>query len=320
MAYCTSPYAAKARGTAVKALILEHKSNKDVARQAGVHRVTLWRWKKKWELQNEHMQLTNDNRPQRSVGKVSRWSSVRWNIPTLSSAPHTHPTRISESIVKRVLKLRAAHNRCAEVIWCQLRQEGLVVSLSSVKRILDRYHYTNHWPKWKKRRTNIPRPQATLPGELVEVDTVHYVDQITGKRVYITTVIDLYSRMAFARPSNKLLPGEAIRAVLVAEQEFSYKFLTVQSDNGPEFSKYFSTELAKHHIKHRHTRVHRPNDNAHIERFNRTLREECIGYHRSRSLTLALLADKLSRYLDYYNHNRLHLGLQCRAPIQMLQR
>lgn len=320
MAYCTSPYAAKARGTAVKALILEHKSNKDVARQAGVHRVTIWRWKKKWEVQNEHVQLTNDNRPHRLVGKVSRFSSVRWNIPTLSSAPHTHPTRLDDVIIQRIVAIRRAHGRSAEVIWYQLQQEGATVSLSSVKRTLDRLGFTNHWSKWKKRRINTPRPKASAPGELVEVDTVHYVDQITGKRVYITTVIDLYSRMAFARPSCNLLPGEAVKAILLAEREFGYKFLTVQSDNGPEFSSYFTTELNKLNIRHRHTRVHRPNDNAHIERFNRTLRDECIGHYKPSKLTLALLGDKLNIYLDYYNHNRLHLGLQCRTPIQMLQR
>ena len=82
---------------------------------------------------------------------------------------------------------------------------GLTISLSSVKRTLDRYKLTNHWSKWKKRRTNTPRPKATAPGELVEVDTVHYVNQLDGKRVYITTVIDLYSRMAYTRPSYKLL-------------------------------------------------------------------------------------------------------------------
>lgn len=320
MSYCSSPYAPKARGKAVKALIIEHKSNNDAAKEAGVHRTTLWRWKKKWEKQNEHIQLTNDNRPNRQVGLKFRWKDVRWDIPTLTSAPHTHPNCISEQVVQRIIALRKAHNRCAEVIWYELQGEGTRISISSIKRILDRHHYIKHWSKWKKRRVNAPRPKAIAPGELVEVDTVHYVDRFTGKRVYITTVIDLYSRMAYARPSYKLLPGEAAKAILLAEQRFGYKFVTVQSDNGPEFSSYFTTTLKQHNIRHRHTRIHKPNDNAHIERFNRTLRDECIGYHKPNRLTLPLLMQKLNEYLDYYNHDRLHLGLQCRTPIQMLQR
>lgn len=320
MSYCTSPYAAKARGNAIKSLILDHKPKSEVARRAGIHRTTLWRWQKKWEKQNSHVQLTNDNRPHREAGSAFRWQSVKWDIPTITSAPHTHPSRIAEETVQRILELRRAYGRCAEVIWHELQQEGVKVSVSSIKRILEYHHYIKHWSKWKKRRTNTPRPAAIAPGELVEVDTVHYVNQITGKRTYITTVIDLYSRMIYARPSYKLLPGEAAKAVFLAEQEFGYKFSTVQSDNGPEFSSHFTSVLQQHGIKHRHTRIHKPNDNAHIERFNRTLRNECIGYHKPKNLTLALLTKKLDQYLDYYNHNRLHLGLQCRTPIQMLQR
>lgn len=320
MAYCTSPYAARARGNAIKALIIEHKPQNLVAKQAGVNRTTIWRWKKKWEAQNQYIQLTNDNRPHRQVGTAFRWQNIKWNIPTVTSAPHTHSNRISEDTVAQIVALRKAHNRCAEVIWHELHQAGIKVSVSGIKRTLDRYHLTNHWSKWKKRRANTPRPATSTPGALVEVDTVHYVDQITGKRTYITTIIDLYSRMAYARPSYKLIPNEAAKAVIEAEQKFGYKFLTIQSDNGPEFSQHFTAVLRQHHIKHRHTRVHRPNDNAHIERFNRTLREECIGYHKSRKLTLKLLTNKLNQYLDYYNHDRLHLGLQCRTPIQMLQR
>lgn len=320
MTYSTNPYIVKARGNALKSLIIGHEAITVVAKRYGVHRSTIWRWKKKWDHQNQHIQLTNDNHPHHQPGKVFRWQAVKWNIPTMTSAPHTHPLRIKEPTIKRIIELRRASQRCAEVIHYQLLQEGFTVSLSSVKRILDRYHYVNRWSKWKKRRSNTPRPAATAPGELVEVDTVHYVDRITSKRVYITTVIDLYTRMSYARPSYKLLPGEAAKAVLLAEQKFGYKFQTTQSDNGPEFSHYFTSTLRRNHIKHRHTRVHRPNDNAHIERFNRTLRDECIGHHKPSHLTLTLLANKLNHYLDYYNHDRIHLGLQCRTPIQMLQR
>ena len=65
--------------------------------------------------------------------------------------------------------------------------------------------------------------------------------------------------------------------VLHARNESGFDFRLVQSDNGPEFSRYFEQVLAKHSIPTRHTRLGRPNDNAHIERFNRTIQEECLG-------------------------------------------
>ena len=67
----------------------------------------------------------------------------------------------------------------------------------------------------------------------------------------------------------------------------------------------------------RHSRVRRPNDNAFIERFNRTIQEECTG---SSSPIAMELQSKVLTYLAYYNDERLHLGIQCQTPGEMLQR
>ncbi|MCR4753521.1 MAG: integrase core domain-containing protein, partial [Candidatus Saccharibacteria bacterium] len=67
-------------------------------------------------------------------------------------------------------------------------------------------------------------------------------------------------------------------------------------------------------------RVRQPNDNAHIERFNRTLRQECIGNHVSSRLSCEDINSKLRDYLDYYNFRRHHMGIEFRTPISMLHR
>ena len=41
------------------------------------------------------------------------------------------------------------------------------------------------------------------PGELVQIDTVHYVNPLDRSKIYIYTVIDLYSRMAYAKASAR---------------------------------------------------------------------------------------------------------------------
>lgn len=79
-------------------------------------------------------------------------------------------------------------------------------------------------------------------------------------------------------------------------------------------------ELERAGIQLRHSRLGRPNDNAHIERFNRTLQEECIGHYWHRSVPLPRQREKLSRYIDFYNNKRIHLGIQMRTPAEMLQR
>ena len=131
--------------------------------------------------------------------------------------------------------------------------------------------------------------------------------------------------MAFARCFDRLLPGGALKTLKQAEDYFDFRIKVIQTDNGPEFSKWFTHMAESGTVEggrriHRRTRIHRPNDNAHIERFNRTLREECIGKHMSCNDSLEDINWDLLCFLDYYNEERLHLGLQCRTPRSMLQR
>ena len=307
-----------ARGKAVKAVLFGGKSICVVSSRFGVHRCTIWRWIKRWKQINANVKTQNLNRPSRQ--KIVRESMFCWKIPTLSSAPHTHPRRVDTRTIRRILEIRDKHGRCAEVISYELSLEGVKVSSSAVKRILNRTHRLNKWSKWKKKRPHTERPLADCPGALVEVDTVHCMDQLTKKRKYITTVIDLYSRVGYAECVDRIAPGLAAKTVLNAQRAFGFRIETVQSDNGLEVSSYFSEKLAQNNIKHRHTRVRQPNDNAHIERFNRTLRQECIGNHVSSRLSCEDINSKLRDYLDYYNFRRHHMGIEFRTPISMLHR
>src|SRR5215212_574671 len=70
-----------------------------IADRSGVHRSTIWRWKRKWHKLNEHRQLTNDNRTSRIAGTSFRWADAHWNIPTESARPHGHPKAITAAVV-----------------------------------------------------------------------------------------------------------------------------------------------------------------------------------------------------------------------------
>ena len=321
MAYSTNPHLPKARALAMKLLVIEQLPLQVVANRCGVHRTTVWRWKCKWNKANKHVQLANDNRPGRTPGAVFRQAGLRWLIGTESSRPLTSPAAVSEKIVALVLKTRDKLKRCAEVVWDHLQRVlGIAISLSSVRRILRRHHCFDGARKPRVKRDNPRRPHVTAPGELVQTDTIHHVDPWTGRRLYYYTVIDLYTRMAYAMVSTRILPGQAVAAVLAAQRAFGFTFAMVQADNGPEYGRYFEDQLRRQGISIRHSRLHRPNDNAHIERFNRTIQEECIGSHWRRSVPLRRQQQKIDEYLDYYNNERVHLGIQLRTPTQMLQR
>lgn len=321
MAYSINPNLPKARAAALRLLVETGLPATTVALRAGVHRSTVWRWKQKWAALNEHVEFNNPNRPSRPVATVHKLAACRWQIATASSAPHGHAWAISESIVAQVLAVRHRLKRCAEVVWHYVTVTlGIPVSLSSVRRILRRHHCFDGARKPRVRRDNPRRPQVTAPGELVQTDTIHHVDPTTGRRLYYYTVIDLHTRLAYAKVATRILPGVAATAVLEARQTFGFPFAMVQADNGPEYGHYFEQQMTRANIQTRHSRLHRPNDNAHIERFNRTIQEECIGSYWRKSVPLSRQQDTLTAYLDYYNHKRVHLGIQLRTPREMLQR
>ena len=319
MAYSTNPNLPKARATALRLLLMERMPLGVVANRCGVHRTTIWRWLRKWKQINAYRQLTNDNRPMRAVGK-ERLRTCIWTIPTASAAPHTHPHAIPSRIVGQVLAVRAQLKRCAEIVWHHLvTVHGVRLSLSSVRRILKQAGVAVGRKK-RVRPDNPRRPHVTRPGELVETDTIHHVDPATGRRLYYYTVIDLFTRMTHVTLAPTLSPGLAAQAVLEAQDRWGIPISLVQADNGPEYGRYFEQVLRSHGIATRHTRLHRPNDNAHIERFNRTIQTECIGYFWRRSVPLQHQRDTVTRYLDYYNTRRVHLGIQMQVPTAMLQR
>jgi len=200
------------------------------------------------------------------------------------------------------------------------RVENIRVSLSSVHRILRRHHQYDGARKNRVRPDNPRRPHPTYPGELVQTDTIHYICPITYKRRYVYTVIDLYSRMTYAEIHSRMLPGNAANTIAHASQMFGFKFMMVQADNGPEFGRYFEQQLQQRNIQVRHSRLGRPNDNAHIERFNRTIQEECLGSRISSKVATATLQTKINHYIEFYNTKQVHLGLQLRIPASMLQR
>ena len=330
MAYSINPNLPKARATTLRLLLVEGLPLQTVANKCGVHRSTVWRWKRKWDVLNQNVQFTNNNRPGRqqpSPSSTFRLAACTWCIPTTISRPHTSPTAASQELVALVLSVRKQLKRCAEVVWHHLVTVlGVSVSLSSVKRILRRHHCFDGARKPRVKRDNPRRPHVTRPGELVQTDTIHHVDPYTGRRLYYYTVIDLFTRMTHVILVPKLSQGLAVRAVLEAQEVWSRHYATpftismVQADNGPEYGRYFEQQMAKAGIQTRHSRLHRPNDNAHIERFNRTLQTECIGYYWRRSVPLPRQQGTLTAYLAYYNTKRVHLGIQMRIPAEMLQR
>jgi transposase InsO family protein len=287
MAYSKNPHLPRVRMDAVK-LVRAGWSYRKVARHTGFTISAISKWMKKAD----------------SLGHNQLW------IPTQSSQPRHHPNELPSSVVEAIVQERAKRHRCAEVVHEELKRQGIVVSLSSVKRTLDREGLLKKRSPWKRPHDATPRPVANLPGDLVEIDTIHI---LTPERFYVYTLLDVCTRWAYAAVVERIRVKETLLFVREAKQVSPFPFHMLQSDHGSEFSQGFTLNVG---TQHRHSRVRTPNDNAHLERFNRTLQEECLDLVRP---SIPAYQKAIDEYLPYYNNERLHMGLNYETPLKRFQ-
>lgn len=291
MSYSLNPNLPKVRADAVK-MVRSGKSVREVARHFGYSHSAVVKWCKKVPEHTYQYRI----------------------IPTESSRPHRHPNELPEELVDRILELRQNTMRGAEFIHLLMNREGIDISLSSVKRTLARHNLTRY-SKWKKWHQSTPRPIPEAPGLLVETDTIH--DGPCGRQLYVYTLIDVCSRWAYAEASERIKTSDSVAFLNRAIKQAPFTFKTIQTDHGSEFSAWFTKKLLEKELTHRHTRIRTPNDNAHLERFNRTIQEECI-FRLPRDLKQ--WQKELPDYLHYYNFERPHIGIDWLTPGEKLDK
>jgi transposase InsO family protein len=296
MSYSNNPLLPKARAWAVGLVVYDQLPLSIAARKAGVHRTTLWRWYKQWQTRG--------------------YSGYITVLPTLSSRPHNYGRVVSDYVISRIRYYRERYKRCATITHAYLTREGTQVSLSTVRRVLKRLGFTLR-RRWQRYRAPSPRPLALAPGSFVQTDTIHVYNPLTKQKTYLYTMIDVYSRLAYTEHHLVISQDIAAQVLRRGEAYVGFHFVCVQADNGPEFGERFKQLLQASGTNLRHSRVRKPNDNAHIERFNRTIQDECL---QNTIVDKSTINSKILTYLAYYNQERLHLGLQCKTPQEMLQR
>ena len=286
MAYTSNPNVPKIRQEAAQ-LVHRGWSARKVGRYLGYHHTTIMDWVKLSKKIGYHP------------------------IPTKSSRPKSHPRRLSLDVENKIIEIRRKHNRYGKAIYKELENLGIKVSLASVNRTLDRYGYLKKKSPYKRFHPHVERPEVLKRGDLLQVDTIHRMVS-EKKRIYVFSLIDVYSRDTYAKAYEKMSAATTLEFVREAERELGFHFNMIQSDRGPEFGKWFVSQIRK---SHRYSRIGKPNDNAHIERFNRTLQEECLD---KVSNDVSKINQALKEYLRYYKYERLHAGINFLTPSQVV--
>ena len=262
-------------------------SARKVGRYLGYHHTAVMEWVRKAKIIGDHP------------------------IPTKSSKPKSHPKELPERIVQKIVAKRLEHNRYAEAVHKELENDNIKVSLSSVKRTLERRYLIKKRSPWKRYHPHQERPYPLKSGDLVETDTIHRMIN-KKRRLYVFTLVDVYSRWVYAKAYERISSATGVAFIQEAQRNASFHFEMIQSDHGPEFGKWFVERIKK---SHRYTRIGKPNDNSHIERLNRTIQEEFLDKLPN---DVKIINCALKDYLRYYNYKRVHGGINYLVPMQVV--
>jgi putative transposase len=148
------------------------------------------------------------------------------------------------------------------------------------------------------------------------MDFMH--DQLSDGRSYrLFNVIDDFNREALTIDIDLSLPAERVVRALDQVIEWRGKPLAIRSDNGPE---YIGSTLAhwaqRHGIRLNHIQPGKPQQNAYIERYNRTVRYDWLSHYLFESI--GEVQDYATDWMWTYNHERPNMALGGTTPKQKL--
>lgn len=148
-------------------------------------------------------------------------------------------------------------------------------------------------------------------------------------RIYQQTVIDTYSRVAFAKlydGKNALVAADMLNdRVLAWFEQQEVPVLRVLTDRGTEYCgslahHEYELYLAIEDIDHSKTKAYSPQTNGICERFHKTIGDEfyAVAFRKKIYNTLDQLQADLDEWLEYYNRERPHSGRYCygKTPLQ----
>lgn len=172
-----------------------------------------------------------------------------------------------------------------------------------------------------KKRLVREKPEALkvplAANETWSMDFMH--DNLADSRSYrLFNVIDDFNREALGMEIDISLPSERVIRTLEQIIEWRGKPKTIRCDNGPEYiSKKLKEWADKNDIELRYIQPGNPQQNAYVERFNRTVRYDWLN--QDIFSDIEEVQEKATRWLWHYNNERPNMALGGITPMQKLE-
>ncbi len=234
--------------------------------------------------------------------------------------PREEPALDGELVerIRHLIQENSTHGYRLLTAW--LHQEGRLVNRKRVYRILKLKGWLVH------QRAVTPRPRAqgrvsraTASNERWAMDVTH-IDCGADGWGHLAAVIDCHDREIVG--FEFALRGRAKEAERALEEACIRRFGTlrpagptpvVRSDNGLIFrSRRFRAACADYRLRQEFITPYTPEQNGIIERFFRTLKEECVWVHNFSSFTQA--RREVNAFIHRYNTRRPHSALGYLPP------
>jgi transposase InsO family protein len=250
---------------------------------------------------------------------LSRWWS-RYAVDDIgglvpqSRRPHESPTRISRRLQQRILRLRTKR-------WSAVRiGHELGVGHSTVQRLLQQYGQ-NQLPRPVRPKPR--RYEKQRPGELIHLDLKYLPALRNARNDFEFAAVDDFSREAVVWITTDQTSAAATAFLERVAATLPYPIEAVLTDNALAFTMRhalhaerltrFQQACESLGIAHHLLRPYAPQSNGKVERFFRTVDDECL--HVRSLFTFAARSRAVNDFVSYYNHRRPHLSLGGMTPV-----
>jgi transposase InsO family protein len=282
----------------ITAVVLEGRSQAEVARAYGVSPGWVSRLVARWRAEGEAALEQRSRRP-------------------LSS-----PGRVGAGTVELIIALRqqlasSGHDAGPVTIAWHLRHHhGIEVAASTIARYLSQAGLVQPAPR-KRPKSSWTRFEAAAPNECWQADFTHY-RLVDDTDVEILTFLDDHSRYAIRVTCHAPVTGPAVLEQFRAAIGEHGEPASTLTDNGMVFTtrlaggrrgrNAFETELARRGITQKNSRPNHPTTCGKVERFQQTMKK-WLTAQRDQPDTVAALQDLVDEFVHAYNHHRPHRAL-----------
>ena len=163
--------------------------------------------------------------------------------------------------------------------------------------------------KPKKRLVREKPEPLVVPESINECWSMDFMhDQLqSGQNYRLLNVIDDFNREGLAIEVDLSLPSQRVIRTLEQIIEWRGKPKMIRSDNGPEYiSHELKSWLAHQGIQHQFIEPGKPQQNAYIERYNRTVRYDWLNQHLFSNIEE--VQNHATEWLWLYNHERPNMA------------